>query len=62
MTPLWGLKSFARHITGRQCADRLLGYAWHCQQENKIFVCYALLDRANYDLAEEIRNHIECHP
>ena len=61
MTPLWGLKSFARHITGRQCADRLLGYTWHCPQQNKIFVVHALLDRANYDLADQIRDRIECH-
>ena len=61
MPPLYGLKSFTRHITGKQCADRLLGYAWHCPPTNKIFVAYALLDRANYELAEEIRDRIECH-
>ncbi len=61
MPPLHGLKSFARHATGKQCADKLLGYAWHCPPTNKILVAYALLDRANYKLAEEIHDRIECH-
>ncbi len=61
MALLAGVKGFVRHLGGKRSADRLLGYAWHCEQENKIFVVHALLDRANYDLADQIRDRVECH-
>ncbi len=61
MALLAGVKGFVRHLGGKRAADKLVGYAWHCEQENKIFVVHALLDRANYDLANEIRDRVECH-
>ncbi len=61
MPPLQGLKRFALHLIGRQAPYKLLGHAWHCEATNKIFVVHALLDAANYELADQLRDLIECH-
>jgi len=61
MPPLSGAKRFVRHILGQPAPDKLLGYAWHCEATNKIFVLYGLFDIQNYELAEQIRDRIECH-
>jgi len=61
MPPLQGLKRFALHLMGRQAPHKLLGHAWHCEATNKIFVVHGLLDAANYELADQLRDRIECH-
>ncbi len=61
MPPLQGIKQFALHVIGRHAPQKLLGYAWHCEATNKIFVVHALLDAANYELADQLRDRIECH-
>ena len=61
MPPLQGLKRFALHLIGRQAPRRLLGHAWHCEATNKIFVVHGLFDAANYELANQLRDRIECH-
>jgi hypothetical protein len=61
MPLLASAKRFIRHILGQPAPDRLVGYAWHCPPQNKIFVLYGLLDIQNYELADQIRDRIECH-
>ncbi len=61
MPPLQGIKQFALHVIGRRSPQKLLGYAWHCEATNKIFVVHTLLDAANYELADQLRDRIECH-
>jgi len=61
MPPLQSLKRFALHLIGRQAPQKLLGHAWHCEATNKIFVVYGLFDAANYELADQLRDRIECH-
>ncbi len=61
MPPLQSIKQFALHVIGRQAAQKLLGHAWHCEATNKIFVVHALLDATNYELADQLRDRIECH-
>jgi len=58
---LSGVKRFVRHIVGRPAPDKLLGYAWHCPPQNKIYVLYGLFDAQNYELFDQIRDRIECH-
>ena len=55
-----GIQRFLRRMFDRRYADQLRGYVWHCEAENKIYVVYAYLDRANYDLAEQMRDRIVC--
>ena len=61
MPLLSGVKRFVRHILGQPAADKLLGHAWHCPPQNKIYVLYGLFDAQNYELADQIRDRIECH-
>ncbi len=61
MPPLQGIKQFALHLLHRRAAQKLLGHAWYCEATNKIFVVYALLDATNYELADQLRDRIECH-
>ena len=60
LLPLQSVQRFFRHLTHRLSADRLRGYVWHCEPENKIYVIHAYLDHDNYDLAEQIRDRIVC--
>ena len=61
MPPLQDLKCFVLHLLGRRAQQKLLGHAWHCEATNKIFVVHGLLDAANYELADQMRDRIECH-
>jgi len=61
MPLMQGLKRFVSHLLGRPYPDKLLGHAWHCEKENRIFVVHALLDSDNYELADQVRDRIKCH-
>lgn len=55
------LMSFVQHCLGKPFPDRIKGYLWHCQDENKIFYIEGILDRENLGLMDEIRNRLPCH-
>ncbi len=60
VNPLRYFQSFVMHVLRRPYAEVVNGWAWHSEEENRIYYVGTLLDEKNTDIAEEIARRVDC--
>ncbi len=58
--PLRHLQSFVMHVMGKPYPEAVSGWAWHSEDENRIYYAGAMLDEDNIEVAEEIAMRMRC--
>lgn len=58
--PLKHVQSFVMHVMGKPYPEAVKGWAWHSEEENRLYYVGTLLDENNAELAEEIAHRVAC--
>lgn len=58
--PLRHVQSFFVHVAGRPYPEAVRGWAWHCEEENRIYYAGVLVDEDNLELAEQVAHSVLC--
>lgn len=58
--PLRHLQSFFMHVAGKPYPEAVRGWAWYCEEENRIYYAGVLVDEDNLELAEQVAQSVAC--
>ena len=54
------IQSFVEHVRGKEFADRVRAFLWHCPESNKIYYVEAIVDREHQDVVQAVCERIPC--
>ncbi|MGD9496644.1 MAG: hypothetical protein AB7Y46_10100, partial [Armatimonadota bacterium] len=58
--PLRHFQAFFMHVAGKPYPEVVRGWAWHCEQENRIYYAGALVDEDHLEVAEQVAMRVAC--